>query len=163
MALTQGEVEAVLGGAAVLGAAYLSGWWANRKAKMDAAAEAKKAEQAKADTGFTQSFELTKYIRDQVKIGVAEETEDLRKKLGNLERVVVSLFSKNGLIREAFRDYIEATRKRWGSDPHPLDRKILSLLDDDDTDTKTGAMMDELRQSIAEEDDETAPYDGHRR
>lgn len=114
---------------------------------------------AKKDTAvssFAQAFDMSKYIDEQVEKKVAAEverqTKPLRDELGKVKRVLGSLYDKYHLVRSTFREFYFAVRPKMGADTPHVDPQILRMISEDDEDTKTGGMMEDLRASIRTED-----------
>lgn len=103
----------------------------------------------------TQATDLSKYVREQVRIEVDLQTKALRRDLVQVQKVLDSLYSKYTLVIGAFRTFYLATHRRLGADTPPLDARIRAILDEADEDTQTAAVMDEIRASIQREDDHT--------
>jgi phage-related minor tail protein len=154
MVVSGGTLATLAGILVALLAGGLSAFAATRSARINAAATKQAAETAAKQASFDQSLDLTKYVREEVKKAVEEETKDLREKVKALERIVDNLHGKYALMRDAFRDFFRETFAKLGSETPAIDSKIRELLNDAEEDTSTGAMVQQLRDSIRSEDED---------
>jgi len=142
-------IVAVIGAASVVLTALVTSWTARRGAKAEAKRQREQA-------GFSQAFDLAKYIREEVAKGVdaatqalREESERQRGDIDAMKKVVGSLYGRINRIRDAVREHIHDWRAAWGKQdsPPPLSAHIRELLDDDqdvDYDTLTAAQIKEI-------------------
>lgn len=135
-------IVALLGLAGVALTAYFGNLIAKRKSKDD-----------KSTSGFTQSFELSKYIREQVNEEVKAQTKEIRDELYKVKSILGSLYDKYDIVRGAFRIFYMATHKRLGEETPHLDPRIRRMLDESEEDSHTSEMMEDLRASIQREDE----------
>ncbi|MFS0731045.1 hypothetical protein ABC270_13325 [Curtobacterium sp. 1P10AnD] len=146
-------VVAISGAVAVIATGLITAWTARRGAKADAKRQQQEA-------GFTQAFDLAKYIREEVAKGIADATKPLREEsdkqrseLDAMKKVVGSLYGRITRMRDAVREFVHDWRAAWGKQdtPPPLSQHIRELLEDEqdfDYDTLTAA---QIKQIIAPE------------
>ncbi len=142
-------IVAGLGVIGVVSTALITSWTARRGAK----AEAKRQRET---AGFSQAFDLAKYIREEAAKEVATATKSLREEsdrqradIDAMKKVVGSLYGRINRIRDAVREHIHDWRAAWGKQdtPPPLSQHIRELLDDEqdvDYDTLTAAQIKQI-------------------
>lgn len=113
----------------------------------------RKSRSDSATAGYAQSFDMMKYVREQVEKAVKDETQELRDKVEALERLVESLHGRYSLLLGGFKKYIADAAAQLGSGGPKIDVRVQRLLSDRGDDTSTAQQFADLRESIAREDD----------
>jgi len=113
---------------------------------------------------FAENLDLTKYIRDEVREGVRVETEQLRAdrdqdraELNDMKKILVNAYDRVDRLRHGFLQHVDNVRRQWGraEQPPPVAPHMMELLEDSDGDTWTRIRIQQLRESVPDDDNES--------